>query len=59
MDVSEPPRAKRPKRSGPSAEEREKQFSGDLYADGGLTFFFKFSVCSADFTGVHTVKDKK
>ena len=55
-----PPSTKKAKRSAPvyrvSAEERAKQFKGDLYADGGV-LFCKYCQHSIDYVRVDTIKD--
>ena len=56
-----PPSAKKAKRTAPmyrvSAEERAKQFKGDLNADGGV-LFCKYCQHSIDYVHVDTIKVK-
>ena len=54
------PRTKKPKRSAPlcriTTEERAKQFSEDMYSDGGV-LFCRFCAHSVDYTRIDTIKD--
>ena len=54
------PPAKKAKRSAPlsrsTAQERAKQFSSEIYADGGV-LYRRFCSHSVDFTRLDTVKD--